>query len=149
MANANETSSPAHTPSPWQVRQNAETPLYVAAKARHGFVCVADIWGMEEQRDIDDEARANARLIAAAPDLLDMARSARNAFEERISCLQEEREAIDETDDEECCDDLEDQIGNYEYLLRKAEAAIAKATVPRIMIPVIPPGISENGMPYE
>ena len=130
MANANEKSSPAHTTGPWQVRQNAETPLYVVAKASHGFVCVADIWGMEEQRNIDDEARANARLIAAAPDLLDMARSARNAFEERISCLREEREEVlDDTDDEECCEDLDDQIGNYEYLLRKAEAVIAKATV--------------------
>ena len=133
MANANETSqttSSAHTTGPWQVRQNAETPLYVAAKARHGFVCVADIWGVEEQSEIDSEARANARLIAAAPDLLDMARSARNAFEERISCLREERqEVLDETDDEECCEDLDDQIGNYEYLLAKAEAVITKATV--------------------
>ena len=133
MANANETSpatSSVHTPGPWRVRQNAETPLYVAAKASHGFVCVADIWGVEEQNEIDGEARANARLIAAAPDLLEMARSARNAFEERISCFREERqEVLDETDDEECCEEIDAQIGNYEYLLEKAEAVIAKATI--------------------
>ena len=73
MAKANG-SSPAtavsHSPPPWQVRRNGDTPLYIAAKKEHGFICVADIWGTEEQSEIDTEAKANARLIAEAPAML-------------------------------------------------------------------------------
>ncbi len=60
--------------------------------------------------------------------LLAFARSARNAFEERLSFLTDERVALaDITGDEECCWDLDAQIGNYEALVERADAVIAEA----------------------
>ncbi len=62
---------------------------------------------------------AIARLIAAAPDLLKVAKMARATYGERLSLLQEEREwrGDDETDD---------MIGHYTSLLSATKIAIAK-----------------------
>jgi hypothetical protein len=64
-----------HTPGPWRVSGN-EKEVY--AKHPHGFVCpfvVSDCSGREQFGPLATEhfpetAKANARLIAAAPDLL-------------------------------------------------------------------------------
>lgn len=57
-----------HTPGPWRVAswEYAGDDLNVDAKGR-GFICLAGKRG-------DGEAEANARLIAAAPELLEGAR---------------------------------------------------------------------------
>ena len=69
-----------------------------------------------------DEMRSLAHLIRTAPELLAMARSARNAFRERISCLKDDlREEFGDHDD------IENQIANYTYLLKKCDEVIAKA----------------------
>lgn len=106
--------SQAHTPGPWHIdRLSNCSPICI--KPVPGTV-VCDIGGT------DAESEANAQLIAAAPELLEMAESARNAFEERLSCLHEQR-----LEDFADVKDLDDQIGNYEWLRDKCEAMIAKA----------------------
>jgi len=57
-----------HTPGPWIVRHTTGFPLMIAtAPDDYGFgVPVADC----SKRNLPAEAQANARLIAAAPDLL-------------------------------------------------------------------------------
>lgn len=54
-----------HTPGPWQRAQNSGGPVYIIAQPHWPRICTL--------RDIDDEqeqTQANARLIAAAPELL-------------------------------------------------------------------------------
>lgn len=54
-----------HTPGPWA---NVEGAYFINARSAAGVVADIRIAGGR----ITDEDRANARLIAAAPDLLDM-----------------------------------------------------------------------------
>lgn len=73
---------------------------------------------------------ANARLIAAAPELRAMVQTAKSAFGERLSCLHDERrEALRYTND---VDDIGDQIGHYETLVRKCDAVLEKSTAGRV-----------------
>lgn len=67
----------AHTPGPWEVRPGAGLGL-------HSWT----IWATSEGRyigriDDNDQGEANARLIAAAPDLLAACREALDLLEER------------------------------------------------------------------
>jgi hypothetical protein len=54
-----------HTPGPWTVVYG---PDWVAVKARDG-ICVADA-SADDEEIRESEIEANARLIAAAPDML-------------------------------------------------------------------------------
>ena len=56
-------SAPQHTPGPWEVADMVRASVLI------GGACV--------RLPINDDARANARLIAAAPDLLKVLRMAR------------------------------------------------------------------------
>lgn len=66
-----------HTPGPWFVEQDQKTPIYVSPVARHEQVCICNVCPIDEDDSesgdflVDEQTRANARLIAAAPDLLD------------------------------------------------------------------------------
>jgi len=67
-----------HTPGPWIVRtfvmHGAAVDCFVAAKDVQGFAYDAVIMGDDEYRDGPDGIRrklADARLIAAAPELLE------------------------------------------------------------------------------
>lgn len=72
-----ETTTPtaplAHTPGPWVVRHLTGFPLMIATQPdADGFgVPVADC----SKRNLPAEAQANARLIAAAPELLQLLES--------------------------------------------------------------------------
>ena len=117
MANANDT-SPANTPGPWtyQFCDDENAAFRIQCESDHSDI--ANVFS----RNTHGEQEPNARLIASAPELLDMARSARNAFEERISCLKDE--LLEDFADTE---DIQDQLGHYRCLLKKCEAVIAKA----------------------
>jgi hypothetical protein len=82
-----------HTPGPWL---DYEGEVYA------GKYLVADVW---EHPSGDDVARANARLIAAAPDMLDALRAIR--FE--IECLSNH------------------WVGPFKMAVDRVDAAIAKA----------------------
>ena len=62
-----------HTQGPWTAVVHVE-PLYTKAEiyGSRGFDSIAEIWA---SFGTDDEKRANARLIAAAPDLLAVAKA--------------------------------------------------------------------------
>jgi hypothetical protein len=70
-----KTTTHAHTPSPWYVYDNycKDDKEQLLGISKTGY---SDIAKVHTPHDISDrhmdEARANARLIAAAPDLLDM-----------------------------------------------------------------------------
>lgn len=65
-----------HTPGPWFVRtreRNGEVlDCFVSAKDVNGFAYDAEIMGEDEYRDDIERKLADARLIAAAPELLNM-----------------------------------------------------------------------------
>lgn len=85
-----KTQKVGHTPGPWQFT------TYADAAPRPGFPCA--VYGRDDEDDEDDvavcvadfddaedlfldEAMANARLIAAAPDLLEACRAAQAKLE--------------------------------------------------------------------
>jgi hypothetical protein len=73
MKNTNRT-SPAHTAGPWHIdRQSPHSPICI--KPFPGRI-VCDIQGT------DEEAEANARLIARAPRLLDVVNALMDRLEE-------------------------------------------------------------------
>jgi hypothetical protein len=67
----NRTSRSLHTPGPWAV---TVLPTTILIESAHGCVCeLASHWGQKPKRRV-----ANAKLIAAAPDLL---KAAQNVIE--------------------------------------------------------------------
>jgi hypothetical protein len=57
-----------HTPGPWEVKRLVSSPFHVWVKAAdYTVVCV----GQSRTRDNCESVMADARLIAAAPDLLE------------------------------------------------------------------------------
>ena len=58
-----------HTPGPWTVENGKRARGYMTAVMRDGFA-IADVPCLRGDPYDDDEADANAHLIAAAPDLL-------------------------------------------------------------------------------
>lgn len=81
----------AHTPGPWTAheQQSKFGTLEGYYVVENGRVQIADLFGIVKgERDEDgnevfistDEAAANARLIAAAPDLLDACKTILQAF---------------------------------------------------------------------
>jgi predicted amidophosphoribosyltransferase len=62
--------APAHTPGPWRFYENAVSIDIVDAVHSNGLAIL-------EKRGVNDEQKkANARLMAAAPDLLDALKQA-------------------------------------------------------------------------
>lgn len=55
-----------HTPGPWKAEAGGREPLVLA-----GLTPVAQVFALGESIDDAAEEEANARLIAAAPDLLE------------------------------------------------------------------------------
>jgi hypothetical protein len=73
-----------HTEGPWEARENRTADIIqITARRFDGFKhFIIDVHGFEN--GIDDEARANASLIVAAPDLLEALEDMRTAF--RAEC---------------------------------------------------------------
>lgn len=65
-----------HTPGPWSVNFGMRPPRIWAAAAPETTICDMPRWDIEHWA----EREANARLIAAAPDLLDACRVALGHF---------------------------------------------------------------------
>jgi hypothetical protein len=101
--------STQHTPGPWEVGMrggfNANMIYDRSGDDLHSDNAICSVFGMYQHRDIDEQkdskGLANARLIAAAPDLLE-------ALKDALCAL-------------ECC-------GKDFPAATKASAAIAKAT---------------------
>jgi len=68
-----------HTPGPWQIRRSSGRPYQIEAPAAVGNKNVTN-WGGISRRT-SPEGEANARLIAAAPELLSMLEAALGALE--------------------------------------------------------------------
>lgn len=62
-----------HTPGPWRVGVGVDNGLpCVDTTDADGFtVEVCEVWGQDDDKVEDAECRANARLIASAPELLE------------------------------------------------------------------------------
>lgn len=74
------------TPGPWFVRtlerMGEVQDCFVAAKDVLGFAYDAEIMGDDEYRDGIERKMADARLIAAAPDLLEELAAARETIQQ-------------------------------------------------------------------
>ena len=91
-----------HTPGPWEIKRSFDPA--------HRFICAPEhlglaqvVWCMEDE-DRSPECEANAHLIAAAPELLEMLTLARD----RIESVR--------------------RSGEFDPLIRDIDDAIAKAT---------------------
>jgi hypothetical protein len=112
----------AHTPGPWVWVENGEIKAQRDVGKWDDYICRMPFSSLQEAEEISPTQIPNARLIAVAPELIELAKSARNAFAERIASLKEQLlEASFDTDD------INDQIGHYQYLKKKVEGVIAKA----------------------
>ncbi len=66
-----------HTPGPWFVESTEKTPIYVSPVNRHEQIGICNVMVIDEDESSDsgewlngDQTKANAKLIAASPDLL-------------------------------------------------------------------------------
>lgn len=69
-----------HTPGPWSYRNNGEDYSIEADKKTLAYVRVSDHWDLPHIIT-DQESKANAQLIAAAPNLLEAAIAVCEAFD--------------------------------------------------------------------
>ncbi len=58
-----------HTPGPW-LQEPGDTVICIRATADHESYRIADVGGMPYWKRFTEADKSNARLIAAAPDLL-------------------------------------------------------------------------------
>ena len=98
----------AHTPGPWVVGN--QTPLNFGVQRGHGMEHLGFVYGpsFPEHSEVGRRSLANARLIAAAPELLD-------ALQALVSAT--ERVSVGDYSEE-----------THDMAVSKARAAIAKAT---------------------
>lgn len=67
------------TPGPWFVEQLEKTSIYVSPVGRHENISICNVLTMDEDDSESGdwinggETKANAKLIAAAPDLMELA----------------------------------------------------------------------------
>ena len=112
-----------HTPGPWSVNGTemdcARFWIWASDKSQY----IGSVGLLDDPKCND---YANARLIAAAPDLRAMVQTAKSAFGERRSCLRDERREVLRIDGD--VEDIDDQIGHYESLIAKCIAALEKTT---------------------
>lgn len=110
-----------HTPGPWSVNGTqmdcARFWIWASDKSQY----IASVGLLD---DLNPSDLANARLIAAAPDLRATVQTAKSAFGERLSCLRDERREVLQFDGD--TDDIDDQIGHYEALVKQCDSALEK-----------------------
>ena len=94
----------AHTPGPWSTDR-------FWTMADNGCILIAKIYRTQQEPDIEGDA--NARLIAAAPELLEALRAISEAYLGDCPAAQ---------------DELAHAMGHIQYLRNLAHAAITKAT---------------------
>lgn len=96
-----------HTPGPWTV--SGQRTKYVESRIRSGWVQeIAAVGPTEADNGYGPQQEANARLIAAAPELLDVVKGFRRKLETYVSVYPGDKE--------------------LRRLLSNCDAAIAKAT---------------------
>lgn len=74
-----------HTPGPWLKGTFPEQhPPFIAIYGKEtGAACIASIWAADGGAKLSDKDRANARIITAAPELLESLRKALGAHQIR------------------------------------------------------------------
>ena len=96
-----------HTPGPWQTDQAEHDAPYQDIRIHAGKGSICSVWIDDAPlHDYNAEQRANARLIAAAPDLLEALKQTRDAFigisiEVQADALRVARAAIAKAEGEE------------------------------------------------
>ena len=70
MANSKPT-SPAHVPGPWVLRPNGEIKAEAWIGKWDDYICKMPFSSLEEASELSVRQLPNARLIAAAPELLE------------------------------------------------------------------------------
>ena len=106
------TTSPAHNEGPWEYQPSSGT---IRDRSNHWIATMDSFDGAVDNH-------ANGRLIAAAPNLLKLARSFQCSCEDRIAILREEREQ-DFADKK----DIDTQIGHWSFLLNRCESVLKNA----------------------
>lgn len=72
-----------HTPGPWFIKQ-VESKFMIVHESECAVICTTNDW----DEKFKDEEQANARLIAAAPELLAALIEARSLLEESEQCYE-------------------------------------------------------------
>lgn len=113
MTNLKDKTLTQHTPSPWYINHHGDN--YVISTDKSGFYIIALVGDhAPTDGDMEVEAKANALLIAAAPDLLEALEQARHSL----------RDMHDKYDPTSKGDDT---ASDARYALNLMDAAIAKA----------------------
>lgn len=114
---------PTHTPGPWKMIEGMtaeRVPLFYVAAENRGVATL-----MIEERDSrfhTEHTEANARLIAAAPDLLSKLKMAEDAMEAALFVVEAAVKAKAVT-----FDSVDNPSVNLKYQINSVRAAIAKA----------------------
>jgi hypothetical protein len=128
----NITRSPAFTQPPYYVGESVCEGVYggekhyaILADRERGIV--ADIEG-----GLTPDAKRTAEFLATAgncfADLVSLAGWFKDACSDRIEILEvERREVLDLTQDPECADDIDDQIGHWKAFQNECDSLLAKA----------------------
>jgi hypothetical protein len=89
----------AHTPGPWSIWNFSDDPRHVAVGPDAGGLAVADVVACNAHgcytAETESRGQANARLIAAAPDLLVALQDLLSATEETYDNRHERQAALD------------------------------------------------------
>lgn len=126
--------SAPHSPGPWTKTYNEDSQRTEIHSEEHDLIvaCIYDPsdewldehtdWDEDKMQEVREAVDANACVMAAAPELLSLARLFRNACDERISILQEER-----ADAHPYVEDFDDQIDHWTAIRNQCDLVLGKA----------------------
>ena len=121
-----EDTSPAHTAGPWHIFAEDDDFIHIERVKDGAGTAFIDIFCSEENdRDIE-ECRANARLVAKAPELLALTRKLIIVCEDRLATLDDEAEGLSDFFSDKTEAEINDRIEHYRLLKNEATECIAQ-----------------------
>lgn len=108
-----EDTSPAHSTGPWHIFAEDEDFIHIERVKDGRDASIIDVFCAEENNRDIEECRANARLVAKAPELLALARKLVIVCDDRLAALADETERLKDffSDDTEA--DIAERTAHY------------------------------------
>lgn len=78
-----------HTPGPWTIGVSDDNQIHCVdgSDSTGGIIEICEVWGTLSDKEETEESRANARLIAASPEMLEALKVTTSSLVAAISLL--------------------------------------------------------------
>ena len=109
----NEHTSPAHSAGPWRIFAEDEDYIHIEHIKDGEGAGIIDVYCSEENNRDIEECRANARLVAKAPELLALARKLVVVCDDRLGALARDSDRLQDFFNDDAEADIAERTSHY------------------------------------